>query len=350
MGVTKKLKIRNWVSGMLICLSYFNISAQENSKVQEGQISSEADFPRVISSDCDPSLAKCSGIIVWDDGSSYVGEFEFGKIQGKGKLLFADGSSYEGEFKNETFYGYGTMIYEDGSKYIGDWVLGYREGEGALVYPDGTEYLGEFESDQIHGEGSMILSSGESYSGNWEYGQTNGFGMITRLDGSVYLGMNEEGARHGSGMIVWESGDTLHGSWQDGKMVEEGTFQFEDGSSMISYWENGIMLDENIYIKPDGERYTASTSDLANQVLQNSWNDMEIVERNFGLAFYAIGMEYKSIMDFDRAKENLQYAAQFGDPMDNSSIKEMVEIQLANISSEKEQNGGVAKKSDDENH
>jgi hypothetical protein len=126
-------------------------------------------------------------------------------------------------------------------------------------------------------------------------------------------------------------------------MMEEGTFQFKDGSTMISYWENGIMQDENIYIKPDGDRYTASTRDLAAQVLQNSWNDVETVERNFGLAFYAIGTEYKSIMDFDRAQENLQFAMQFGDPIENPFIKEMAEMQMANISSEKQYNGGVAK-------
>jgi hypothetical protein len=117
---------------------------------------------------------------------------------------------------------------------------------------------------------------------------------------------------------------------------------------MISYWDNGIMLDENTYIKPDGERYTASTKDLASQVMQNSWDDMEIVEKNFGLAFYGIGMEYKSIMDFDRAKENLQYAAQFGDPSEKSFVKEMVETQMANISIEKQSNGGVAKAVDKE--
>jgi hypothetical protein len=341
-------KAKNWIACLLICLCYFNLFGQQGSNDSTEQMATGTDFPKVISNDCDSSLESCIGTIVWEDGSKYEGEFQHGRIQGQGKLSLPDGSYYEGEFADEFFNGTGTMIYEDGSKYIGDWVLGYREGEGTLIYPDGTEYLGEFESDQIHGEGSMILSSGESYSGSWEYGQTSGFGMITRLDGSVYLGMNEEGARHGSGMIVWETGDTLHGSWLDGKMIEEGTFQFEDGSTMISYWENGIMKDENIYIKADGEQFASSTKELADEVLQNSWNDMEIVERNFGLAFYAIGIEYKSIMDFDRAEEHLQYAMEFGDLIDDFSIKEMAETQMANISSEKENNGGVAKSAEED--
>ncbi len=343
MEAMKKFNMRIGLPILIICLFYFNISAQSNSGDQVDQTVDEFDFPAVISSDCDPSTANCIGIIVWEDGSKYEGEIQYGKINGQGKLFFADGSTYEGELKDEIIHGYGTMIYEDGSRYVGEWKNGYREGQGALIYSDGTEYLGEFESDQIHGEGSMILSSGESYSGSWTYGQTSGFGMITRLDGSTYYGMNEEGTRHGSGMIVWETGDTLHGSWQDGKMIEDGIFQFDDGSTMISHWDKGIMQDDNIYIKSNGEQYTATTRELADMVLQDSWNDMETVERNFGMAFYAIGTEYKSIMDFDRAEEHLEYAAQFGDPLDNPFIKEMVEIQMANISSEKENNRGVAK-------
>ncbi len=350
MKMEKNIRIRNCLTGLLICLFYFNLFGQENSGEQTAPASAETDFPKVVSCDCEPSEANCTGTIIWEDGSKYEGEFQHGRIHGKGKLSFQDGSYYEGEFQDEFFHGKGTMIYEDGSKYIGDWTLGYREGEGALIYPDGTEYLGEFESDEIHGEGSMILSSGESYSGSWEYGQTSGFGMITRLDGSTYLGMNEQGSRHGSGMIVWESGDTLHGSWSDGKMVEEGIFQFKDGSTMISYWENGVMADNNVYIKSDGEQYSSPTKGLADEVLQDSWNDIETVERNFGLAFYAIGMEYKATMDFERAEENFQFAMEFGDPADGFSIQEMVETQMANINEEKENSRGVAKKSDEEDH
>lgn len=338
----KEMTLKRAVAALIICLLYFNLNAQEKAPEGDSQSMADSDFPKVVSSDCPSSEATCTGKIIWDDGSSYEGEFRNGRIEGKGKLLLPDGSLYEGNFKDETFHGRGKMVYEDGSTYIGDWSFGYREGQGSLVYPDGTEYLGEFEGDEIHGEGSMVLSSGESYSGSWEHGQTSGFGAINRLDGSVYLGMNKEGTRHGSGMIVWESGDTLHGSWQEGKMAEEGIFQFGDGSTMISYWDNGVMLEENVYIKPDGNRFAASRDELANNVIQNSWEDMETVEKNFGLAFYAIGMEYKSIMDFDRAVENLQFAAQFGDPEEDSFIRGMVETQLANISSESE-SGGVAK-------
>ncbi len=341
---TKKIESRVWFSVLLACLVYFGASAQDN----RGSGIADPDSPRIVSSDCDPSESSCIGNITWEDGSKYEGEIRFGKINGSGKLLLADGSSYEGEFKDGVFHGNGTMAYEDGAKYTGEWNDGYREGQGSLVFPDGAEYLGEFLSDLMHGEGSMILASGETYSGGWEFGQPHGYGTINRLDGSVYYGMLEEGTRHGSGMIVWESKDTLHGSWAEGKMTDEGIFQFQDGSTMICYWENGVMKEENTYIKPDGVHFTATNDDLANVILHNTWNDTETVERNFGMAFYAIGMEYKSNLDFERAEKNLQFAAQFGDDIHSPFIKEMVQTEMANIGIEKQNASGTVKLSEEE--
>ncbi len=316
----------------------FNLNAQEND---------DSEFPSVVSSDVDDNKERCRGTVHWSDGSYYEGEFRFGMIHGQGKLFFADSSSYEGDFVDETFHGTGTMIYADGSQYSGDWESGYREGEGVLIYPDGREYIGSFSMDQIHGEGAIVLGNGEYYSGNWENGKINGFGQFTRADGSVFIGMNQEGDRHGPGMIVFGSGDTLHGNWSQGKMEEEGIFQFADGSSLVSTWKDGIMMDNNTYIQSDGESYTASSGELANVVLEDNWMEEEVIERNMGLAFYAIGTEYKAINNFELAKKHFEYAAQFEQSSNDSHFKEMVEIQLASLDTELERTKGVARKEND---
>ena len=45
------------------------------------------------------------GIEKWNDGSTYVGQYRHGKMNGKGKIVWADRSCYNGEFVNNNWHG-----------------------------------------------------------------------------------------------------------------------------------------------------------------------------------------------------------------------------------------------------
>ncbi len=49
------------------------------------------------------------GILIWDDGNKYYGEYHQNKLHGIARCEYAGGDSYWGEMKNNLKYGYGTM-------------------------------------------------------------------------------------------------------------------------------------------------------------------------------------------------------------------------------------------------
>ena len=57
----------------------------------------------------------------FSDGSTYVGEWKNGKMNGQGTFTGKTGSTYVGEWRNNKKHGRGTYRYPDGSKVDGIW-------------------------------------------------------------------------------------------------------------------------------------------------------------------------------------------------------------------------------------
>ena len=72
-----------------------------------------------------------------------------------------------GDLKNELPDGKGIMIYEDGSKYDGEWKEGQKDGKGTFTASDGMKYVGEFKHGKNHGHGSLIFPDGEMWDGEF---------------------------------------------------------------------------------------------------------------------------------------------------------------------------------------
>ena len=63
-------------------------------------------------------------------------------------------------------HGPGSMVYEDKSSYTGDWVMGLRHGQGELVMADGSVYRGQWVNDKPHGKGTLSISTSDyTYNG-----------------------------------------------------------------------------------------------------------------------------------------------------------------------------------------
>ena len=57
-------------------------------------------------------------------------------------------------------------MYEDKSSYNGDWRQGLREGHGEFVTSSGSVYRGLWQSDKPHGKGTQSISETDySYTG-----------------------------------------------------------------------------------------------------------------------------------------------------------------------------------------
>ena len=79
--------------------------------------------------------------------------------------------------------GRGVMMYADGSQYVGQWQNGRPNGQGVYTMPDGSEYVGEFKNGFPDGKGRLTAADGsESYIGDFRHGEYDGIGVqITRL-------------------------------------------------------------------------------------------------------------------------------------------------------------------------
>jgi len=84
-------------------------------------------------------------------------------VTGEGLLEFDDGSTYRGNFLNCSRHGYGEHTFVSGANYKGQFLKGRRHGKGVYTFPSGTTFTGEYKTGQRHGRGSLIFPDGTSY-------------------------------------------------------------------------------------------------------------------------------------------------------------------------------------------
>ncbi len=173
-----------------------------------------------------------SGSLTLGDGTSYIGEWKNGKLDGNGKRTYPDGSSYNGEWKADAWYGTGVYVTADGITYRGVWsdtghagrvsllsegletfgkMLNFKffpDGERSNIYDGDTNELGEY-----HGKGKLSYANGDVYDGEWKNGSWFGKGVYISAEGDVYDGYfistkNSENVT---------KNDTLHGRMIDGE-------------------------------------------------------------------------------------------------------------------------------------
>ena len=98
----------------------------------------------------------------------YKGEVDKkGRKDGSGIIIWNDGSSYEGEFKKDLRHGTGLFTWSNGETYEGDYLNDFRTGKGIYRWPDDAFYKGSFLRGKRHGLGTFQTSSGLIYEGEW---------------------------------------------------------------------------------------------------------------------------------------------------------------------------------------
>jgi len=89
-----------------------------------------------------------NGILQWDDGRQYWGQFEAGKFHGAAVMTWPDGRKYCGQYAEDRKHGEGTFSWEDGRCYKGQWVMGKRHGSAVYTNAKGVTRTGVWQMDR----------------------------------------------------------------------------------------------------------------------------------------------------------------------------------------------------------
>ncbi len=201
------------------------------------------------------------GTFTYADGTRYTGTFVNGSFQGKGTMTWTNGSSYTGDFYNDKRHGYGTYHYSNGNRYEGDWVEGERTGRGTFTYADGTKYVGDFLKDKFNGQGTMTWTDGSSYTGDYANGQRHGYGTYHYSNGNRYEGDWVEGERNGKGTFTYASGTKYVGDFLNNQFHGKGTMTWVSGDQYTGDFVDGSRTGYGIYTWPNGNRYEGGFKD-----------------------------------------------------------------------------------------
>jgi hypothetical protein len=155
------------------------------------------------------------GVMTWENGDVYTGEFFNGNRHGHGTLAFLDGTEYVGEWECNLQHGIGTRRWNNGDCYTGQYKNGKRTGEGRFYYSNGDMYIGFWVSGIMNGTGRYYYASGQRFEGIFVDGKRQGKGKLQRTDGSLDVGVYINDVRRGIG-VRWSADRTSAWKMFDG--------------------------------------------------------------------------------------------------------------------------------------
>ncbi len=174
--------------------------------------------------------------------STYDGEYNSGKRNGRGIFISANGYRYEGEYRDDKKHGQGAESWEDGSRYKGAYNDGKQQGQGVYSWPDGSRYVGGYLDGKRHGQGFVTWANGGSYDGNYERGAHHGKGIEIWSNGDRYEGNYFKGRQHGHGTLIWASGDLYTGPFAQGKRHGVGNCTPAKEETFKCHWNDGKLI------------------------------------------------------------------------------------------------------------
>ena len=159
----------------------------------------------------------------------------YGKcLHGKGKVVFKNGNTYEGEFEYGMFHGKGTFTWTTDVIYKGDFEHNIITGMGEYKWPDNSWYKGEVLNGLRHGKGIYETGWGEiRYEGQWKKGLRHGKGKMSFKSGGVYEGEFLKGYKCGWGKMIYPSGNFYEGEWAFEKKDGFGTTNWVNSKEKV---------------------------------------------------------------------------------------------------------------------
>lgn len=190
------------------------------------------------------------GTIEYFEGSSYHGQWEKHHLVGTGtitnwkhftKLNAEKAGEYTGEIKDGKRHGKGIVKYEDGSYYDGEWDNNIYHGQGTLKTSAGT-YTGAFKNGKKNGYGT--LTNKTIFAGTWKNNKPIE-GTLTS-NGVHFTGtLDDQGRLSGNVLCTYKNNKFIlkndlevnsqhvkfEGKWIQGKPFGTGTYTWDVYSS-----------------------------------------------------------------------------------------------------------------------
>lgn len=208
------------------------------------------------------------------DGRRFAGEWEHGLPNGYGTCVDAKPDSggnrttYRGMFRDGTYSGYGIVEYDQGGRYEGEWQDGRAHGFGTYTSADTKEtYRGHWERGKHDGFGVLVYRKGHRYEGEWRDGERHGHGIYTCVDGWRVCGTFDGGAQRGYAERVEPDGRVYRGECLDGLPHGRGVICSPDGTVDEGLFRHGQFCDgrSDVYrvvrSRADGFRYEGEWHD-----------------------------------------------------------------------------------------
>lgn len=99
---------------------------------------------------CQNDLAQGRGVLQWFSSgklvATYEGEYQDGKMNGRGVFLISHGNRYEGELRDDQPSGRGVFTDTTGNRYEGEWRNGVANGTGTFKLVNGATYSGTWKN------------------------------------------------------------------------------------------------------------------------------------------------------------------------------------------------------------
>ncbi len=193
------------------------------------------------SGDCQNNVAQGRGVLQWYvngmPNGRYVGEYDDGRMSGRGVFEYRNGDRYDGEFRDDKPNGHGTLSSVNGARYTGLFLDGrpargeattgggksyegmFRDGRparGEVTYPDGSVYNGELVGDARSGRGVLEYENGDRDEGDFRNDQFRGWGVFTTASGDRFEGEFDDDRPNGFGTYTAAHGGIYAGLWTNG--------------------------------------------------------------------------------------------------------------------------------------
>ena len=190
-----------------------------------------------------------------DTGILYLWELSTGRVWKN----FGDEKTqqiYKGEIKNRKPEGLGIMLFPDGTKYMGMWKAGKKHGQGTLTMSDGQKTSGEWKENKewnitkydanekiiaksLNGEELADFKKEGVLFYRTESGRTGWFKTGDQIDGYKYVGEWKDGKKNGQGIYFFSEGDRFEGNWKYDEVHGKGTYVYPGGERFSGEWKDG---------------------------------------------------------------------------------------------------------------
>lgn len=145
--------------------------------------------------------------------------------------------SYVGEFEGGEFHGYGRLeipiSYTQKEVYVGNWNMGIREGRGKHWNGKGNLYIGQWRENKRNGQGSYFFNLSE-----WRENQHSEFWLKDNTENYTGEFLNDH--FHGQGVYRWPEGNRFEGGFFAGEKHGPGTYYYAvTGTRRDQWWNYG---------------------------------------------------------------------------------------------------------------